>query len=348
MENKSLEDKVDLLYIFKLLIQKKKSFIIPSVVSAVLGVIIALSIPNYYKTEVLLAPEVGGSGSLTDNLSDLASMVGVNFSTSSSSYDALYPELYPQIVHSSPFVLGLFDVKVTTLDRKIHDMTYADYLKKHAVRPWWTEAIGAVEKLFAKNEEPKKDSLDRFCLTKEQEGLKQKIIGDIKCSVDKKTSVITIDVTAQDPCISAIIADTIQSRLQDYITEYRTKKAKVDVEYTEKILEKVESQYNSIINTSASYSDSHFNPVLESVKSHKEKLNKDVQIKSTEYTQLKQQLALAKAKLQERTPVFTQIEPASVPVLKAGPKRALIVLGFIIVAVIFTSILIIAKDARNK
>lgn len=343
-----MEDKVDLLYIFKLLAKRKRIFIIPSIVSIVTGIVVALSIPNYYKTEVLLAPEVGGSGSLTDNLSDLASMVGVNLSSTSSSIDALYPELYPQIVHSSPFVLGLFDVKVSTLDKKYQDVSYYDYLKKYSAHPWWTKAMQAVAALLVKKEVAKSDSLNPFHLTKDQEGLKMQIIQDITCSVDKKTSVITIDVTAQDPCVSAMIADTIQRRLQDYITDYRTKKARIDVEYTEKLLAKAERQYNENISASASYSDSHFNSVLESVKSHKAKLNTDVQIKSSEYTQLKQQLALAKAKLQERTPVFTQIEPASIPVKKSGPKRTLIVIGFLMVAFVMTSILIIAKDARKS
>lgn len=42
----------------------------------------------------------------------------------------------------------------------------------------------------------------------------------------QKTSVISISVMDQDPMVAAILADTLQSRLQQYITEYRTKKQK--------------------------------------------------------------------------------------------------------------------------
>jgi uncharacterized protein involved in exopolysaccharide biosynthesis len=52
---------------------------------------------------------------------------------------------------------------------------------------------------------------------------------------------------------------------------------------------------------------------------------------------------LAKAKVQERTPVFTVIEPAVVPTRKNAPARTLIVLGFIFIAFIGTSVWILVK-----
>jgi capsular polysaccharide biosynthesis protein len=55
------------------------------------------------------------------------------------------------------------------------------------------------------------------------------------CEVDKKTNVITITVTDQDPLIAATVADSVQIYLQRAITEYRTKKARVDLEYVDKL-----------------------------------------------------------------------------------------------------------------
>jgi len=52
---------------------------------------------------------------------------------------------------------------------------------------------------------------------------------------------------------------------------------------------------------------------------------------------------IARAKVQERTPAFTVIEPAVVPVQKNGPARTIIVLGFMFVAFIGTSLWALAK-----
>lgn len=50
----------------------------------------------------------------------------------------------------------------------------------------------------------------------------------IGVSVDKKTGVTTISVTMQDPRISACLTDTVVNRLQSYIIDYRTNKARKD------------------------------------------------------------------------------------------------------------------------
>ena len=39
----------------------------------------------------------------------------------------------------------------------------------------------------------------------------------------------------QDPQVAATVADTVQARLKEYITEYRTSKARRLLEYAEKL-----------------------------------------------------------------------------------------------------------------
>jgi hypothetical protein len=51
----------------------------------------------------------------------------------------------------------------------------------------------------------------------------------------------------------------------------------------------------------------------------------------------------AKAKIQERTPSFTTLKSASVPIKPAGPKRMLFVLGMVLLATFITS-LYVARD----
>ena len=69
-----------------------------------------------------------------------------------------------------------------------------------------------------------------------------------------------------------------------------------------------------------------------------------MQLKFNTYTSMNTQLQAAKAKVQERTPVFTVIKGAAVPVKPSGPKRMIFVLAITIVTFIATSLYIVRKD----
>lgn len=47
--------------------------------------------------------------------------------------------------------------------------------------------------------------------------------------------MISISVEAQDPLICATLTDTVQNRLQQFITDYRTSKARKDLEYYQEL-----------------------------------------------------------------------------------------------------------------
>lgn len=316
---------------------------------AIIGVIISLSLPNTYKAEVSLAPEISSGSGLSSNLSDLASMVGVNLDGSKGSIDAIYPELYPQVVGSTPFLTSMFKVKVSSSDGTIKNMDYYEYIKAHQKEPWWIKIKNSIISIFKKEKpDSSKDIINTFKLTKEQYGIAENIQHSISCQVDKKTSIISIQVTSQDAEISAQLADTVQHKLQQYITNYRTKKARNDLEYTKKLLKNAKADYVKAQQRYSSYSDANEEVVLESIKAKQEEYENEMQLRYNIYNQIAQQVQLAQAKVQERTPAFTEIQPATVPIRKDSPKRMLIVLGFIMLGFVVTSFGILIIDAKNN
>ena len=50
------------------------------------------------------------------------------------------------------------------------------------------------------------------------------------------------------------------------------------------------------------------------------------------YNQMAQQLQLAKAKVQESTPVYTVLQPAIVPLKASKPSKMMILAGFVFLA----------------
>ena len=56
--------------------------------------------------------------------------------------DAIYPDLYPDIVSSTPFITDLFNIPVKDLEGKI-DTTLYCYLDEHLRSPWWSVVTSA-------------------------------------------------------------------------------------------------------------------------------------------------------------------------------------------------------------
>lgn len=189
---------------------------------------------------------------------------------------------------------------------------------------------------------------DLLILSKEQSDVVSMIQDKITCSVDKKTDVITITVKDQDRLISATMADSVRVRLQDFITDYRTRKARVDLEYYTKLTDEAKRDYEKARRQYASYADANTDLMLTSFKAKEQDLENDMQLKYNTYTTLTTQLQMAKAKVQERTPAFTVIQGASVPQKPAGPKRMLFVLAMMFLTFIGATLVEMYKHGRKK
>ena len=325
-------------------------------ITFIASVIITLSIPNYYKCTVMLAPEMPGGNKGTSGLASLANSFGVNLNSASGA-DALMPNLYPDLMNSVAFRASLFPVKVQQEDGDTA-MTYYDYLENHQRLPWWSAAMktfgdgisSVISSLFGAEEKTsnRSDKVNPFRLTKEETAIVGAMKEKVVCDVDKKTFVITIDVTDQDPLIAATMADSVQTRLQDFITDYRTRKARIDMDYTQKLYAEAKQKYENARKKHAAYADANQRAFLQRVRSEQSELQTELQIAQTAYTQLSARLQMAEAKVQEETPAFTTLQPATVPVRKAGPKRSVICLALLILAFIVTTLFVWNKESHLK
>lgn len=332
-----IEQEIDLLELAQKVWAGRKLIFKTCCIALLLGLVVAFSIPKEYTTAVTLAPEVSGKSS-AGNLGTLASMAGINIASGSGA-EALSPDLYPDIVRSTPFLLDLFPVKVTTIEGG-KPFTLYEYMDKHQRAPWWgmvtsapIKALGWVASLF--KEEPKVLAVikpDAFRLTLDQARIASSISNRIMVGVDKKSGMISLNVTMQDPLVSAALTDTVMKSLQTYITEYRTNKAKRDLAYTEKLYKEAQRDYYSAQQKYANFADSNLDIVLTGYRTRLERLQNEATLAYGLYNQISQQLQLAKAKVQEVTPVYTVVQPASVPLQPESPKKPMILIGFIFLA----------------
>lgn len=332
MEEKKKIIDISLIEVFKILKADFRKVCIYSCTAGVIGVILAFATPKIYKSTVILAPEESGS-SFSGSISSLAAMVGMNMKIGQTG-DALYPEIYPDLMESTSFIVGMFPVTVKK-SKTDETYTYFDYLQKYQKLAFYEYPIdwmSSLKEMLSNEDQPKPGhKADSKHLTKKEYDIVKSIIGKINCSVDKKTNVITIEVKDQDPQIAATIADSAQMHLQWTITDYRTKKARIDLEYMQKLFDEAHKEYTKARQKYASFGDANSKVVLQSVQSKLDDLENEMQLKYTIYQQVVEQLQLAKAKVQERTPAFTIVQEASVPVKHSSrPKIVTLIIWMIL------------------
>lgn len=335
-ENDELE--IDWMEILRKIIAIRKTLYKAAGVGLVLGIIIALSIPKQYTVTVTLSPEMGGDKA-SGGLASLASSFLGGGATSSSS-DALNVTLAPDIVTSTPFVLDLFDTQIQTLDGKL-DTTLVAYLDEQK-GPWWGYikavpgmAIGAIKSLFTEKIDSA-TTLNPFQLTEKEAAKVKELRQSILAEVDKKTAMTTITVTLQDPKVTAIVADSVVAKLQQYIIDYRIKKAKEDCAYLEELYKERQQEYYEAQSRYAHYFDTNRNIAFQSIRAEQERLQNDMNLAYQVYSQVAQQLQVARAKIQEEKPVFAVVEPATIPLQPSGTSRKIIFVGVLFLVICAT------------
>jgi len=350
--NEQKKDVIDLTEVWKLLKTKKKVFFIVLPIVFVLSCLYIFPQPRYYRCSVKLAPEAT-SENVAGGLSSLASQFGVNLG--GASQDAIYPLLYPDVVSSNEFVIGLLGINVRSVDGLVNT-DYYNYMsklqKKNPITAPVKKMTRSIGKLFASKDLPgppsKGAGMNAFRMSKKDSELLDRIKANISCDVDKKTEVITIKVEDQDPLICATMADSVRNHLQTFITKYRTNKARVDVEHYEKLAKQSKREYEYCVREYSAYCDANQDVMLQSFISKRDELENEMQLKFNAYSAMRTQLEAMRAKLQEKTPAFTTIESATVPVKPAGPKRIIFIFGMCFLATFVTALWLARKQLFTK
>lgn len=356
--NKPHQEKkaIDFMALFHSLWKYRKLYYKVLGTTFVLALVYAFSLPKVYRCEVMLAPELSTtrtSNSLTSLARSFGMKLGNNLMGGNS--EALMPTLYPDLMNSVDFKTSLFDVQVCAQD-SVKPKSYYDYLLHDQKRPWWSAAIGgtmgAIRGLFTSEDSVEisanKKKVNPFKLTKKQTAIAKVIAKKVVCDVDQKTLVITIDVRDQDPIICATVADSVKERLQDFITAYRTNKARIDLEYNEKLCAEAKQRYEKARQRYVEFADANQDVVLQSVRTRITDLENEMQLQFNAYQTYAAQVQNSEAQVQQETPAFMTLQSATVPIKPIGPSRIKYLLFFLFLAFAGTTTYVLYKENLLK
>lgn len=328
---------IDWVSLIRKLLKHKKFIASVTIVSGILGCVVALTSARIYTVKVTLAPEVSGTSRAGTSLKSLTSLLGVGNLALNTSNDALNITLFPEISSSTSFLAGLFDVKVNPYvspkDQKegtkpaeqvrLYDFVLGKHKPKSAFALW-------KENLFKKDgEEGQVNEVDSSgsYFNKEQTRVIKALRKIIFTDVDKKTGVTNVRVTMNDPKVAQELADTVCQRLQNFVTNYRIQKTYQDYLYYQKLAIEAKQVMVDAQSKYAASVDYDRSVILQSVNSEKQRLQQEAMLAQDIYSQMKQQEEMAKAKIQQEKPVFAVIQPAVQP-LSASNSRKKVVLTF--------------------
>jgi len=330
----------------KLWLEKKIIFKV-LIVAFIIGIIVAFSIPKEYTSIVVLSPDTDASN--TGTIGTLAALTGMNLGVGGDAMAS--PDIYPNIFQSTPFLIGLFDINVKDREKGIDTSLYI-YMKEHQSAAWWNIAISAPSALiglFSKSEDSTgSTTVNSRYISKEDMDIITNLQERLLVTSDTKTGITTISVKMQSPEISAYLADTLTSYLQSYIVNYRTQKARQDLSYTEKLYDESKENYYNSQKKLATFIDGNMNVVSAKYKTTQDRLQNETSLAYSVYNQMAQQLQMAKIKVQDTTPVFTIIQPSVQPLLPSKPSRRMILMAFLFLALVGTSLWILRTDIFGK
>ena len=328
--------------VFKL--WKSRWFIIKCcIVGVVLGLVVGYSIPERYKAGVTIVPEVQqktGSG-----VNTIASMMGVSLNNN---IDAIGVDMFPDLVHSTPFIFELFDLPVT-FERNDSTITapLLEYMKSYQKRPWWKYVTSfpfkvlrwCVDLVTPDEEVPveTETTLDITNLPKRERGVVAFFAENIIVTVDKKSHKTRMTLEMQDPLVVSAVMQAVTDNLQNYISNYRTSKARQDVENLEVICEQRRDDYYKAQQAYASYIDSNRNVILQSANAERDRLQQEMNLAYQVYSQVATNLEGARIQAEQAKPVFVILEHVTTPINKCAPSKAKVLVIFVFLAACFAA-----------
>jgi uncharacterized protein involved in exopolysaccharide biosynthesis len=321
-----------------------KKAMLSAVAFGLVGVVFALSSQNEFESKTSLMPELQGSGSKLGGLSALAGLAGIEVGGAGGT-EAVRPDLYPNILQSTTFVLYLLQQTVYSHEYK-EKMTVEQYFDK--------KNQGIIEKIFGKSGKKESDLLDpkneskTLELTKKYESLVKDLNTRVVASVDKKSLIITVSSKMPDPVVAASTVKIAVDYLKEYVTNYRTDKSRKQVKFLANQVAEAKARYQNAEIAVAGYKDRNRFLIMNTAKVEEQRLIADFMLAQTVYNELSKQFEQSKIRVEEETPVFKVLDPAKIPLQKSEPKRSIMVLSFAVLGVVLCFAYIFAKQLFGK
>jgi hypothetical protein len=328
-------DEIDVIALGKTLWLNKKTIVFVTSCCVVLGVLVAILLKNEFTAGSTFVPQTSEPTKMSGGLGGLASLAGINLGGLGAGSE-IPPTLYPKIVSSVPFRKALLEAKINP-EGVLEPITYAEFYeniyKPGVVSGFIKYTFGLpgliIKSLKGTSQSQMKPSNFGITGISESEFTHfKRLENQVSIQFFEKEGFVSIGFVMPEPVMAAQMAKYAEELLQKEVIEYKIQNAREQLKYTESRFEEKKEEFEIIQNKLASFRDRNQNLSSALVLNQLEKLESEYNFAFNIYTELAKQLEQAKLQVSQDTPIFSVIQPVTVPLEKSAPKRSLIVIVF--------------------
>lgn len=344
------DDEIDLLELAKTLWKGKRTVIKYTLICMFMGLFVAIFSEKEYTAQTVMVPQSGEGKQMGGGLGGLAAMAGINLGGGSSS--DIPPSLYPQIMNSIPFQKEMMKTMISVAGEKekisfanyylnVKSLGLLSYLKKYTV------GLPGVFIGFFKNNNTSSvnildDGLTRVSV--DEKNLINILKSQLSIQFNDKDGYITLTCKMPEALAAAQMAKAAQNYLQKKVTEFKIKKANIQLKFIQDRFAEKKNEFGDIQNKLALFRDRNQNVSTAIAQTKLEQLQADYNLCYGVYSELAKQVETQKIQVKEDTPIFTIIQPVSVPIDKSKPKRPMILIVWIFLGGILGIGIVFAKE----
>ena len=345
------DDSIDLVALFRQIYGQRRLIIKSALLGLVLGIVVALLTPNQYSAATVFIPNYGSSSGSSSGLKGLASLAGFDLGGMESGSKELSPMLYGQILQGVSFNKALLKAQIKTPEST---KTLEQYLKDQdagvlsTIKSYTIGLPGKIIGLFKSSESKSSFDSGLQTLTAEEFELIKALEGIITLNVNDKDGYIELSSTLKDPLVAAQITALAKDLLQQEIIEIKTRGAKELVTYLSEQFQDKKADLNAAQDALSSFRDKNLSISSYRFSNVQTRLETDLSIATGVFQNVSSQLEAAKLQVEKDTPVFSIIKPVVVPVEKSAPKRSLVVVIWVFLALVLSTGYALVKDPAKQ
>lgn len=331
------ENEIDLIEIIRKLWAKRKFILKVTLLFVCVGILTALFTAKEYTAGCTIVPQSGGKNA-SSGLGGLAAMAGINLG-SMDNEEVLSPKIYPKVLASVPFQKELMRKRIK-LEEYDHPVSLIDYYTDEKYRKFSLGGVllkytvglpGVIMKAVRGNRPEETLSTGNSAiqtLSVDESRCMSVLKENVTLNVNDKEGVVTVSAVMPEPLAAAQLAAEVQAMLQKYITEFKIQKAQAKLEFIEERYADARKQFEAKQKELAQFRDANRNFASAIAKTTEERLSSEYTVASGVYSELAKQREQANIQVKEDTPIFTVVEPVTVPHERSKPKRGLILVAF--------------------
>ena len=377
-------EEIDLIELFLAFWRERRIVYYTVAAFFVIGLIVAFTADEEYTSEVKLLPEETDRQS---SVSGIARQFGVQDYRTETREGTIAARYYPDIAKSILFIKPILDHKVYVNEIN-DSLTVESYFNDHyssfdlpskirsIIRDYTIRLPFTIQSWFARSSDEEETSSRESGESEEEvskEEIRERGVTDLsiaeergytinltrselrainnfkdRIEIEREDGIIKVSVKMPEPELSAELTDKVTRSLIDYIKDYRTEKARKDMEYTRERYEEARRNFERAQERLARFRDESRGELTQMARTEEELLQSEYDLAFNVYNNLAGRLEEARLKLQEETPVVKVLEPAMIPSSPSEPNREFLFIVYLVLGFIVGNGIIFFKLVRRK